>query len=144
MAFGLAWHTDTGFPQGASTAGTKPTVEHHSIAKKSPSDDHLWHIEECVYQGQYETEIHTLTVLLVQTMPMALLKTVLLLQLLSSSLSILHFKFAGAKLLQAKSSHFTFGCYLLPFLPFPASACLTPVVSAIFLSFGVCIEVHCI
>lgn len=90
----------------------KPTVEHHSIAKKSPSDDHLWHIEQHVNQGQYKTEIQKLTGLLVQTVPMALLKTVLLLQLLSSSLCILPFKFTGAKLLQAKSSHFKFGCYL--------------------------------
>lgn len=96
-------------------------------------------MEQRVNQEQYEIEILKLTGLLVQTVPMALLKIVLLLQLFNSSLSILPFKFAGAKVLQAKSSHFTFGCYLLPFLLFPASACLTPVVSALFLSFGVCI-----
>lgn len=37
----------------------KPTVEHHSIAKKSPSDDHLWHIEQHVNQGQYKTNPET-------------------------------------------------------------------------------------
>lgn len=51
---------------------------------KSISDNHLWHIEECIHQGQHETETHKPIGLLVQMLPMAMLRIVLLLQLFSS------------------------------------------------------------
>lgn len=76
------------------------------------SDKHLWNIEGFFHQGQYDIEIHKLIGLPVQILPMAKLRIVLLLQLFSREPFQPPFKFAPAKLLQAKTSHFSFGCYL--------------------------------
>lgn len=58
----------------------------------------------------------------------------------AESLSNLPFKFAPAKPLQAKTSHFAFGCYLLPFLSFPASKHLNPCGACSIFSFDVHIK----